>query len=161
MKFALRPEKKLSGAEAAIRIYQIASILPIFYIFAVSGYMSLVTRRGVLSSLFDFGICTLPRAQALLLSFIYRLSSSEILVNFIILFMALAAGLIMNSLLRGKGAKGVRIALAVFILCDIVLCLLPLPFNKSFGIVFSILAVAVKAVCLVFIILDLRGSSKE
>lgn len=160
MKCGINASKQLSGAEWYVRLFQISSLLPMAYILTVPSYMKIITTDNWLTKLFDGGIACLPRAEALLLSLLYRVSESELAVSFALLGIALAFGLVMKQLLRGKSAKAVRIVLAVCIGTDLVLRLLPLGFNSTFGAVFAILGFAVRLICLLLIILDIIASKK-
>lgn len=163
MKFGVDLRKSLTGAELSVRIQQICALLPVLYLFAGSGFGGVINRRSVLSLLFDLGISSLPRAESLLLSLLYRLSRSEVLVNFVVLGFALLLGLVAAPLLRGSRKRGriTRWVLAGLAVADLLLRLLPFSFNRSFGTVPALVGFAVQALCLALVLLDLRADGKS
>ena len=161
MKFGLNLRKVLTGAEVSIRIQQICSILPVLYLFAAASFPVVLTRRGVSSVLFDLGFSCLPRTEALAISLLYRVSRSEVLVNFLLLGFALVLGLVAGALLHGKTAGAARRFLVVWIAADLLLRLRPLGFNRAFGLPAAILGFVVQALCLALCILDLRAAKEQ
>lgn len=161
MKFGVNIRGKLTGAELAVRVFQIASLLPLAYMLLASGYPYLFTRYGLFSVLFDLGLASLPRVEAFGLSALYRLTSSELAVYFVLLGFALAFGLLMNALLKG-GEKKPRVSRAVWaalIALDLVSRLVPLPFAEL-PLYARILGFAVRLACLALILLDLRAAKR-
>ena len=158
MRFGLYHRHAYTGSEIAVLVQQIAALLIAPFMLFSSGYTGLFTSRGLLSLLFDAGFSILPRAEALALSLTYRRTESELIVFFSVLAFALALGLISGRLLRGeKSGVVTRVVLAVLLSADLLLRLLPLPFNGAFGIVPAVLGFAVRLVCLVLVLLDLRA----
>ncbi len=162
MKFGINLRKTLTGAETAVRVFQICSLLPLAYMLVASGYPYLFTHESLFSVLFDLGIAAIPRAEALGLSLLYRKSGSEIVVYFVLLGFALLVGLAAKALLKGpeRRVKTSRLVWAVLIGLDLILRLIPLPFA---GLAFyaSALGFAVRLGCLALILLDLRAAGKN
>ncbi len=160
MKFGLEEKKRMTGAGLYARAFQLTALLPVLYFFAVPNYMPVITKPGILSFLFDLGISALPRSEALILSCVYRLTSNEIIVHFAILLTAFAFGIAANKLLKGspKTARTARIVFAVLIGADLLIRLLPLRFNIAFGLGTAIAGFAVRLVCLMLILCDLRAA---
>ena len=163
MKFGINIRKKLTGAEVYVRVFQISSILPVLFVLAASGYTPVLANRGIFSFLFRLGLSAVPRPEALALSLVYRRTVSEVILSFALLVIALAFGLAANRLLRGsrRTARVCRVVLLALVGADLVLRLLPLDFNGTFGLPAAILGFAIRLVCLVFIALDLRADSRE
>lgn len=163
MKFGFRTLKKLNGAGLYVCIMQIAALLPVLYIFIASGYMSVLTKKNVLSFLFDTGVSILPRAEVLGVSKLFHLTGDEIIVCLILPLIALIFGLILNPLLKSKSKAALitRIVLIVLIAADVVVRLLPFSFNRVFGIVPSVIGLVVRAGCIVLIALDIAAEKKN
>ena len=163
VEWGIRGRKALTGAHLVIRIFQIASLLPLPYIFAVIGYPAVITSKNILSIMFDAGIMAIPRIEALALSLVYRASMSEVVVYFALLAISIAVGLIFGKLLRREDGMAilVRQGLAAFLASDLLLRLLPLGFNASFGLPAAALGGACEAACLAFVILDLHSAGKD
>lgn len=160
MKFGIDIRGKLTGADLAVRIVQIAAALPMLYFVILSGWLSLLTQDTPLTYLFSLGICAIPRAVALGLSALYRHTGGEVLFSLLLAAAALFYGVVMNRLLHSERGKTVRVILAALIAIDLILRLLPLGFTKAFGLPCEIIAFALRAVCLVLILLDLRADKK-
>lgn len=163
MKFAVKKQKQLNGAKLYVYIFQISSLLPLVYIFAVSGYASLITKKSISGIIFDSGMCLIPRLEALGLSYLYRISESEIAVYFALLLFALAFGIICNKLLNGKykTAKNIRYVFIALILSDLVIRVIPFGFNSAFALPFEIAGFALRLACLVLVVLDLIANKKS
>lgn len=163
MKFGIGIRKALSGAGLYVMILQAASLLPALYIVVASGYMGLFAKNSVLSVLFDLGASAIPRWEALCVSLLYRLTSSEVAVHFALLGGALVFGFVSGALLNGKyrTARGARIVFAALICADLVLRLLPLHFNIAFGWPAAAVGFAVRLCCLALLLLDLRADRKN
>ena len=163
MKFAVKKQKQLNGAKLYVYIFQISSLLPLVYIFAVSGYASLITKKSISGIIFDSGMCLIPRLEALGLSYLYRISESEIAVYFALLLFALAFGIICNKLLNGKykTAKNIRYVFIALILSDLVIRVIPFGFNSAFALQFEIAGFALRLACLVLVVLDLIANKKS
>lgn len=162
MKFGIDPRIKVSGAKLAVGVQQICAMFPVLYLFSVSSFPVTLTRRGLLSFLFDLGYSSLPRVEALGLSLLYRTSRRETLVNFVLLLLALVLGLAAASLLQGsrKKVRAVRWGMIGFIAVDLLLRLLPLHMNRAFGLPAAILGFAVQTACLLLTALDLWADRK-
>ncbi len=162
MKFGLSYPRSVTGAEAAVLIQQVAALLLAPFMLFSSGYRGLFASHGFLSILFDAGISTLPRAETLALSFVYRKTESDLLFFFAALILALAWGLLSRRLLRGeKTALKTRFVLAALILADLILRLLPFHFNRVFGLPMGIFGFAVWLISLVLVLLDIRAYRNE
>ncbi len=161
VKFGVGVRNALSGAELAVRFGQVCSMVCAVYLLAVSTYRPAVLHRGPLSALFSLGASALPRWWQLLLSWIYRLSGSEVLLAFAILVPALAFGLAAGRFLRDKGtAVAARRVCGALILADLVFRLLPFRFNLAFGLPFAIAGFLLRLGCLALVFLDLRAEKK-
>lgn len=158
IQFGVNDRKAASGAGLYLKIFQISSLLPLPYIFLITVYPAVVSDSNFWSFLFDLGLASLPRAEALLLSFVYKLTLNEIIVYFIPLVIAFVWGLILRKILNGpeKGAVLVRKVLIILIFFDLVLRLLPFPFNYTFVWYCIVIGCLVRAACLIFLILDLK-----
>lgn len=154
--------RAISGADLYVRLYQIMSLLPVLYILVAAGHPKILTGRNVLTWLFDCGINAIPRAESLLLSWVYRQTASEIIVCFALLLAALAVGILGNRLFRDNHKTGhqTRLVFAVLIAADLLIRLLPFSWNAAFGLPASVFGFAVRIACLILIILDLRAERK-
>ncbi len=158
MRFGLYHRHAYTGSEICVIVQQIAALLIAPFMLFSSGYTGLFTSHGFLAWLFDAGISILPRSEALALSLAYRRTESELFVFFTVLALALAWGLVSGRLLHGKKSGVVtRVVLAVLLSADLLLRLLPLSFNGTFGIPAAMLGFAVRLACLVLVLLDLRA----
>ncbi len=162
VKFGTNVKKEPSGTDLYVRIFQLSSLLSMIYIFIASGYTMLV-EKNVFSVLFDVGISALPRGEALLLSILYRKSKSEVAVYFAALVFALIFGVISSRLLRASKKASVltRYVFIVFIAADLIIRFLPLHFNTVFPLYAAITGFAIRTVCLILIILDLKKAQRD
>ena len=160
MKFGIDIRGKLTGADLAVRIVQIAAALPMLYFVILSGWLALLTQDTPLTYLFSLGVCAIPRAVALGLSALYRHTGGEVLFSMLLVAAALAFGVVMNRLLHSERGRTTRVVLAVLIGIDLILRLLPFGFAKAFGLPCEILAFAFRAVSLILVLLDLRADKK-
>ena len=158
IQFGINDRKVTSGAGLYLKIFQIISLLPLPYIFLTTLYPAVIAGKNIVSILFDLGLVALPRAEALLMSFLYRLTLNEIIVYFIPLVIAFVWGLILKKILSGpeKNTILIRKILIIALFCDLVLRLLPFSFNYFFAWYFVLFGCVVRAACLVFLILDLK-----
>ncbi|MBO4834806.1 MAG: hypothetical protein J5483_01715, partial [Lachnospiraceae bacterium] len=110
IRFGINDRKVTSGAGLYLKIFQIISLLPLPYIFLTTLYPAVIAGKNIVSILFDLGLVALPRAEALLMSFLYRLTLNEIIIYFIPLVTAFVWGLILKKILNGpeKGAILIR-----------------------------------------------------
>ena len=163
MRFGINIRKKITGAELSVRVFQLLSVLPVIYIAVASAYMALLTQKGVLQALFEYGTAALPRAEAFLLSLLFRKTGHEVLLVLVLLAVALAMGFGGGALLRAKHdtARTARWVYAALIAADLILRLLPLHMNRVFSIPAAVVGVAVRLACLALILLDLRADGKN
>lgn len=163
VEFGIDIRRKLTGADIYVRIFQICSLLPLPYIFVATAHPAIVSTRNLLSILFDFGMCLVPRAEAFGLSYLYRLTSSEVAVYFVLPIMALALGIAADRMLRGNPAASVRFhkAAAALIILDLAIRIIPVKANFAFGIPAAILGLMVRAACLYLVIRDLKVDIKK
>ena len=162
MKFGLNDRKNLTGAGLYVIIFQAMSLLPLLYIFTATGYMGLLFKSSFLSVLCDFGFSAIPRAEALLLSYLYRITSSEVIIYFILILWALALGIAFKKLSIKSEKAGiiVRKAAMALIIIDLVVRCVPLDFNRSFGTAGFLFGLIIRAGCFVLILLDLKKKNK-
>jgi hypothetical protein len=160
MSFGFSEKTRMTGAGLYSRILTLTALLPALYIFIVSGYPSVITRGGILPFLCDVGAAALPRAELLFLSWLYRLTSSEIVFDFVMLALAVIFGVVSRRLLLGKRPREVRIVFAALVAADLVLRLVPAHFNIAFGWPAAVIGFAVRLGCLVLILLDLRAGKR-
>ena len=163
IRFGIDVRRAMTGADLYVKVLQISSILPLLYIFTATGYMAIMGSRNVLSVLFDLGMCAIPRVEALALSYLYRLTSSEIFVYFALLAIALAVGVATDKILRGAPDASVKAhrIVAALIGFDLVLRLIPLSFNMTVGLPAEAAGWIVRAVCLALVIRDLKEWEKN
>ena len=160
MKFGIDIRGKLTGADLAVRITQIAAALPMLYLVILSGMLSLLTHETPVTYLFSLGVCAVPRAVALGLSVLYRHTGGEVLFSMLLVAAALVYGVVMNRLLHSERGRTVRIVLAALIALDLIVRLIPLGFTQAFGLPCEIIAFVLRAVSLVLVLLDLRAGKK-
>lgn len=160
MKFGIDIRGRLTGADLAVRIVQIAAALPMLYFVILSGWLALLTQDTPLTYLFSLGVCAVPRAVALGLSALYRQTGGEALFSMLLVAAALFYGVVMNRLLHSERGRTTRVVLAVLIAIDLVLRLLPLGFARAFGLPCEILAFALRSASLILVLLDLRAGKK-
>ena len=158
VEFGIDIRRNLTGADLYVRIFQICSLLPLPYIFVATAHPDIFSTRNLFSALFDTGISALPRAEAFALSYLYRASSSEVAVYFVILAAAMALGFIAARVLRGEPETSIRFhkIAAALIALDLAVRVIPVKANAAFGIPFAVLGFAVRAACLYLLIRDLR-----
>lgn len=157
MRFGLDSRKHLTGADLAVRVTQLAAALPMLYLLVASGWHAIFVQKTALSFLFDLGVSAIPRALALALSWLYRLTGKEVLFSLLLAALALAYGLLMQNLLRGERGRTVHVVLAVLIALDLAARLLTPRFVVVFGLPVAILAFVIRAGCLILILLDLKA----
>lgn len=163
IRFGIQQRKVINGAALYLRIFQAASLLMLPYIFLINIYPAVITGHNLWSVLFELGLVSIPRAEALLLSFIYRFTLNEIIIYFIPLVIAFVYGLIILKLLDGpeKRAVLIRKILIILIALDLVLRLLPFSFNYTFAWYYVVIGCLARIACLIFLILDLNLYAKE
>ena len=148
--------KKLSGTEKYVILIQIASLFPLLYVLIGAGSNVYHMQKSFFSVIFELGMAFLSRAEVFCLSLFYRVSLNELYVYFVILILALVFGLVMKRLLRGseKTGKAIRLVLIIWIICDIIVRLLPLRVNTIQEPVFRILGLVFRIICLLLVGLD-------
>ncbi len=149
----------LGAYSAAVRIAALA-VVP----FAVigSGYMILFTNVNFFSVLAAFGLSALPKIETMLLSLLYNLTKSEMLVLLIILAVAFFFGLTVKKLSENEKAKKITtLALTAIVAADVVIRCLPLEFNFVFGVAAYIFGLVFRVGCLALLIAELVKSSKK
>ena len=163
VRFGSGERNSLSGAELYVRIFQITSLMTLPYIFIASGYPALVSYKNILSFIFDAGIMSLPRAEALLCGLIFKLTLHELIVYFLILIFAFVYGIVMKRLLTGpkKHPVIIRRILAVLICADVIFRAIPVKCNISFGWPALLIGEIIRLGCLFLIIKDLIAIRKE
>ena len=159
LSFGLHTRRALTGAELYVRILQVMLLLPLPYIMALAGYPSVITTYNALTALFEVGMMAIPRALAVGLSVIYRSTTNEILVYFVLAVCALVAGVVLGRLLKQSDAQQltVRRVLVALIAADLVLRVLPFGFNLAFGLVPAVVGWVCRAVCLALVVCDVRA----
>ena len=159
IRFGTDPRKRLNGSDLYVKTFQLASILPVFYLFMASGYMGIFSKRTVFSVLFDLGISVLPRAEALALSYIYRITDNELIMVFIMMIIGLILGLLSNKIFREDEARGImaRKVFMVLIALDLVLRVLPFGFNMAFGLPFEVIGFAVRLLSVAALYMDIKA----
>ena len=160
IKFGTDSRKFLTGADLTIKSIQIAFLAIVPYRFIASGNMATLMKPGILSVLFDMGMGLIPRGIALLLSFIYLKTGSEIIFLFISLAIALAIGIAAGKILIGDPVDTLKFRriLLILIAIDTVIGLIPLHFNMVFGLPQYIFGIAGRIVFIVLILMDIRKS---
>ncbi|MBO5995558.1 MAG: hypothetical protein J6Q41_08600 [Firmicutes bacterium] len=163
IKFGIDVRRKLTGADIYVKTMQLACILVLPYVFLATSYQVVLTNKNVFSVLFDLGLSTIPRWAALGLSFVYRLTSSEIWFFFVMMALALIFGIICNRILHGERTKAIksRKVFMILIVIDLVLRLIPLSFNVAFGLPTAILGFVIRLACLALIYMDLKAGALE
>ena len=161
--FGLGKRKSLSGAELYVRVFQLCSLLPLPFMLVLSSEAGIMTSDNALTFLADLGYASIPRAEAMLLSLIYRRTYNEILVYFILIAAALAWGLVAKKILgfEGSGGMTARKILFILILCDLAARIIPMRASVIFGTVPSVIGALIRLVCLALVAADIRAAKKE
>ena len=157
--FGIDVRRKLNGADLYVTIFQIASVLPALYVSIGSGYLGLFTKKGVLSVLFDLGIFSIPRVESLAASTLYRSLDNEIIAIMAVLIIAFILGLLKNKIFKEDKERGIkaRKAFIVLIALDLLVRLIPMSFNLTFGWVACVVGFLVRALCAVLLALDIKA----
>ena len=161
--FGIDIRKKLNGSDLYVKTFQLASILPVFYLFMASGYMGIFSKRTVFSVLFDLGVSVIPRAEALALSYVYRSTDSELIMVFIMMVLALILGLLSGKIFRENEKRGIiaRKLFIVIIAIDLVIRLLPFKFNLVLGWPAVIIGFLIRAGSIALLLMDLKAYNKN
>ena len=149
-------KKKLSLMELYVYIEQSLLLIPLLYIFVVSGSYYQIMSINIITITFEFGMSFLPRIIMWLSSIVYHSSMSEIVMYFAMAFLSLIIGLIASKTILNKYNDKLiyHDILIGFNALDIILRLLPLSFNNIFYNYVDILALIFRIICLVLIIYD-------
>ncbi|MBR4024528.1 MAG: hypothetical protein IKI86_04530 [Firmicutes bacterium] len=163
IRFGTDPRKRLNGSDLYVKTFQLASILPVFYLFMASGYMGIFSKRTVFSVLFDLGISVLPRAEALALSYIYRITDNELIMVFIMMIIGLILGLLSNKIFREDEKRGIaaRKVFIVLIAIDLVVRLLPMKFNPAFGLPMAAIGFIIRAGSIALLYMDIKAANNN
>lgn len=161
--FGIDIRKKLNGSDLYVKTFQLASILPVFYLFMASGYMGIFSKRTVFSVLFDLGVSVIPRAEALALSYIYRMTDNEIIMVFIMMVIGLILGLLSGIIFRENEKRGIaaRKVFIILIAIDLVIRLLPMKFNLALGWPAAVIGFIIRAVFIVLLYMDIRAAKNN
>jgi len=159
VRFGLDNRKYMTGADLYIKIFQISSLLAAGFILLSAVFPPAMTNRNIFTALFSLGLISLPKCEALFLSYLYRLTANETAVYFALLIIALAAGLLLKKLLQAdkKAARTIRIALAALIAADLLFRLIPAGNMMIFGLSANISGFIIRLFCLCLLIKDLKA----
>ncbi len=162
VRFGIDIRRQLTGADLYVRIFQICTLLPLPYIFIAMVHPAIYGSRNILSVLFDIGICSLPRAEALAMSCLYRMTLSEEAVYFVMLAIAIILGFAAGRVLRGEPELSIRMhkLFAVLICLDLAIRIIPVRANFIFGIPAAAAGIVVRAFCLYLIVRDLKAAER-
>ncbi len=143
-------------AVLAVDVWQILSLVPALYIVLASLYPYALVG-GAWRLLFDLPLAALPRWEAFALSFLYRLSGSEVLVALLLPGLALAGGILLKRLLGrgGKPSRVTRFFLAAACGADLILRLFPFSLLPWYGWLGASAGFFVRGACLGLILADL------
>ena len=147
--------KMPSATKIYVVIFQVTSLLMIPYLLFATD-LSAAGGATFFSGLYDFSASSLPRAEMLFLSTLYRTTESEIFLYFALCIAALALGIVAAKCLSGKkSAKVFKIVCAAAIVCDLIARIFPFRFNSLFGTAPAVVGFAVRLICLALIVKDL------
>ncbi|MBO7375491.1 MAG: hypothetical protein ILO42_00130 [Clostridia bacterium] len=157
MRFAVKREPgEKTGADIYVLIFQSLSIIFPLFVIATALYPDMLFLGGVVSFIWNFGICALPRAETVPLSLLYRLTSGETVVALAVLAVAIAFAVIAKRLFsEEKTAFASRVTVVCLITADLVVRLLPLHSSRVFGLPEEICAFVLRLVCLALVVGDL------
>lgn len=157
--FGIDPRKKLNGSDLYVKTFQIMSMLPVVFVAVASGDLKLYSSGGPLAWLFELGTSALPRLEMLGLSFILRETSSEVIMTFVMLAIGLILGLLSNKIFREDDKRGVaaRKVFMALIAIDLIVRLLPLEFNRTFGLPVMAAGFIIRAACIAALYLDIKA----
>ena len=161
MRFGYDEKLRVTGAGLYSRVMTLIPLLPAIYIFTVSGYPGVIAKKGLLAFLCNVGFAALPRYETAFLSWLYRATSSEAVVDLVMLALAVAFGVVSMKLLRGKRHAAVRIVFLAVIAADLIYRLVPTTDSLAFGPVPEALGFAIRLGCGVLIALDLIAEKKR
>ena len=154
----MKNNKKLvfSGAAFYVLAFQIASLLPLPLMLFASDSSFVLSKKGILQFLFETGISSLPRAEALGLSTLYRVTSGEIWVA------ALVLGLASKKLFPREGKSvAARIVFAALVAADLTVRLIPFSFNRVFDTVPNAIGFVVRLASLAALVYDIVKIKRE
>ena len=160
----MKNNKKLvfSGAAFYVLAFQIASLLPLPLMLFASDSSFVLSKKGILQFLFETGISSLPRAEALGLSTLYRVTSGEIWVYFAVALAALVLGLAAKKLFPREGKSvAARIVFAALVAADLTVRLIPFSFNRVFDTVPNAIGFVVRLASLAALVYDIVKIKRE
>ena len=153
--------RAMTGASLALRIWQLTSLIPLFYVAGATVQLLSAREGGFFGWLLGAGICAMPRAEALALAFAYRLTAGEVILCLAPAVVALAVGIPLERLLRNvKQGVRVRWAIVIFWAVDILAGLLPLAVNAAFGTAAAVPGLLIRLGCLALTAADLCALKK-
>ena len=157
--FGIDPRKKLNGSDLYVKTFQIMSMLPVIFVAVASGDLKLYSSGGPLAWLFELGMSALPRLEMLGLSFLFRETSSEVIMTFVMLAIGLILGLLSNKIFREEEKRGVaaRKVFMALLAIDLIVRLLPLDFNRVFGLPVMAIGFVLRAACIAALYMDLKA----
>ena len=157
--FGIDIRKKLSGSDLYVKTFQLASILPVVYLFMASGYMAIFSKNTIFSVLFDIGVSVLPRVETMALSYVYHSNDNEVTVVFAMMVIGLILGLLSDKIFRENEKRGIaaRKVFIALIALDLVIRLLPMKFNLAFGLPMAVIGFIVRAGFIVLLLMDLKA----
>ncbi len=157
--FGIDPRRKLNGSDLYVKTFQIISMIPVIYVAVASGDLKLFSEGGPLAWLFELGMAGLPRLEVLGLSYILRVTSSEVVITFVMLGIGLILGLLSNKIFREDEKRGVaaRKVFMALILIDLIVRLLPLKFNLVFGLPMMAIGFILRAASIAALYMDLKA----
>lgn len=161
--FGIDIRKKLNGSDLYVKTFQIASMIPVIYMFVASGSLKLFSTGGPLAWIFDLGMSMLPRVEVMGLSYLYRSTSNEIIMLFTMLAIGLVLGLLSNIIFREDEKRGIaaRKLFMALIGIDLVIRLIPVRPNLVFGPVFAVIGLLVRAACIAALYMDIRAEKQK
>lgn len=157
--FGIDPRRKLNGSDLYVKAFQIMSMLPVLFVAVASGDLKLFSSGGPLAWLFELGMSALPRPETLGLSYIFRETSSEVIMTFVMLAIGLILGLLSNKIFREEEKRGVaaRKVFMALIAIDLIVRLLPMDFNRVFGLPVMAIGFVLRAACIAALYMDLKA----
>ena len=152
-----------TGTVIYVLLFQAASLIFPLFVIATALYPDLLYMKGIPAFLFELGTCLLPRWEAMLLSLLYRATTSEIITAIVVPSAALAAGIIIRRLISegGRTAFATRISAAALVACDLLFRLLPFHANRVYGLPAGICSWLFRALCVSLILYDIISDLKK
>ena len=163
MRFAVVREPGVkTGADIYVLVFQSISVIFPLFVIATALYPDMLFLGGVVSFIWNFGICALPRVETVPLSLLYRLTSGETVVALAVLAVAIAFAVIAKRLFsEEKTAFASRVTVVCLIAADLIVRLLPLHSSRVFGLPEEICAFVFRLVCLGLVAGDLVAEIRK